>query len=230
MIFAGIVKTSLIDYPGKIATVLFTPGCNYNCFFCHNRSLTEDFPHIIPEEEIESYLERRVGLIDGVVISGGEPTLNPDLPEYFHRLKALGYLTKLDTNGSNPTMLRELLNQKLLDYVAVDYKTPKAMYPVYCRGEADPDKVLLSIRHLLDSNVDFEVRTTVFPQLTLDDLIVMAEEIPVVPRYILNPYQKPLYFLPEDQEWVDAVPYTEAQIRSFQETLKLYQPHVVISF
>ncbi|MDD3113210.1 MAG: anaerobic ribonucleoside-triphosphate reductase activating protein [Candidatus Izemoplasmatales bacterium] len=230
MIFAGIVKTSLIDYPGQIATVLFTPGCNFNCFYCHNRSLTEDFPQIISTEEIESYLRKRIGLIDGVVITGGEPTLHQDLPDYFRFLKQLGYLTKLDTNGSSPEMLKTLIDQCLLDYVAIDYKAPKAIYQRYCRGEADPDKVLTSINLLLESQLAFEVRTTVFPQLTQEDLIAMAEEIPIVPRYILNPYQKPLYYLPEDQEWIDSPPYTETEIRAFQETLKLYQPNVVLSF
>jgi len=230
MIFAGIVKTSLIDYPGKIATVLFTPGCNYNCFYCHNRSLTQDFPQIISSEEIESYLARRVGLIDGVVISGGEPTLASDLPQYFRKLKQMGFLTKLDTNGSNPEMLKKLLLEQAIDYVAIDYKAPKDKYALYCRGESDPDKVLASIHILLASGLDFETRTTVIPQLSLNDLIAMAEEMPVVPRYTLNPYQKPLVYLPEDRELVEAIPYSENEIKSFQETLKLYQPNVIISF
>ncbi|MBN2504904.1 MAG: anaerobic ribonucleoside-triphosphate reductase activating protein [Bacilli bacterium] len=230
MIFAGIVKTSLVDYPGKIATVLFTPGCNYNCFYCHNRSLIEDIEYIVPNDEIESFLEKRRGLIDGVVITGGEPTLHNDLLPYFLKLKALGYKTKLDTNGSNPEVVSKLLDANAVDYFAVDYKAPKTRYQEICRGDSDPELVLRSIQLLLEQKADFEVRTTVIPQLSLEDLIVMAEELPQVPRYVLNPYQKPIDFLEADSELVEAPAYPEKEIASFAETLKLYQPNVVLVF
>lgn len=230
MIFAGIVKTSLLDYPGKISTVLFTPGCNYDCFYCHNRSLIEDFTQILPNDEIEAFLEKRRGLIDGVVITGGEPTLHPDLISYLLKLKQFGYATKLDTNGSNPETILDCVANKAIDYVAIDYKAPKKRYPEICRGEADPEKVLSTIQILIDSGLDFEVRTTVIPQLSLDDLITMAEELPIIPRYTLNPYKKPLHYRETDQELVDALPYSEKQIAEFAETLKLYQPNVVLMF
>jgi len=230
MIFAGIVKTSLLDYPGKIATVLFTPGCNYNCFYCHNRSLIEDFNYIVPNDEIESFLEKRVGLIDAVVITGGEPTLHHDLIPYLKKLQAMGYLTKIDTNGSNPDVIQTCINDKAADFIAIDYKAPRSRYQEICRGEANPDKVLQSINLLMQSDIDFEVRTTVVPQLSLTDLITMAEELPKVPRYVLNPYNKPIDYLDSDQELVDEPPYSEKQIAEFAETLKLYQPNVVLVF
>ncbi len=230
MIFAGIVKTSLVDFPGKIATVLFTPGCNYNCFYCHNRNLIEDIKEIIPNEEIETFLEKRRGLIDGVVITGGEPTLHKDLLPYFAKLKSMGYKTKLDTNGSNPGVVEMLLSSGNVDYYAIDYKAPKARYREIARGDGDGNVVLKTINILLDSGADFEVRTTVIPQLSLEDLVVMAKELPQVPRYVLNPYHKPLDFLETDRELVEVPAYPENEIAGFAETLKLYQPNVVLVF
>ncbi len=230
MIFAGIVRTSLIDFPGKIATVLFTPGCNFNCYYCHNRSLIEDIASLIPNDEIDAFLKKRQNLIDGVVVTGGEPTLHDDLLPYFLYLKDLGYATKLDTNGSNPEALAACLAAGALDYVAIDYKAPRSRYAEIARGEADPKDVLRSITILKESGIDFEVRTTVIPQLTLEDLIRMAEELPEVPRYVLNDYKKPLDYLIEDLELIEVAPYSEKQIAEFAETIKLYQPHVVLMF
>lgn len=230
MIFAGIVKTSLLDYPGKIATVLFTPGCNYNCYYCQNRSLIEDFNYIVPNDEIEAFLERRVGLIDGVVITGGEPTLHPDLIPYLKKLKTMGYLTKVDTNGSNPEVIQSCIDENSVDYFSIDYKAPIDRYAEICRGESDPDKVLESINLLLRAQKQFEVRTTVIPQLTLADLITMAEELPKVPRYVLNPYNKPIEYLESDQVLIDEPPYSETQIAEFAATVKLYQPNVILVF
>ncbi len=230
MILAGIAKTSLVDFPGKIATVLFTPGCDYDCFYCHNRSLIEDFQDIVPNEEIEEFLTKRVGLVDGVVITGGEPTLHSDLISYMIKLKGMGYLTKLDTNGSHPEIVEKCIEAKAVDYYAVDYKAPKDRYKEICRGESDADVVLQTISLLLSANQDFEVRTTVIPQLTLEDLITMAEELPLVPKYTLNPYKKPLHFREEDRALIEAQPYSEKDIAAFAETLKLYQPNTVLVF
>ncbi|MDD4595693.1 MAG: anaerobic ribonucleoside-triphosphate reductase activating protein, partial [Candidatus Izemoplasmatales bacterium] len=180
MIFAGIVKTSLIDYPGKIATVLFAPGCNFNCFYCHNRALIEDFNELLNQDEIDDYLIRRQGLIDAVVISGGEPTLYNDIVPFFTKIRDLGYLTKLDTNGSNPSVIRRLIEADVVDYYAVDYKAPKDRYQEICGDEADAIKVLETINLLGQFHQHFEVRTTVVPQLSLEDLVKMAQEMPCV--------------------------------------------------
>lgn len=230
MIFSGIVKTSLIDYPGKIATVLFVPGCNYNCFYCHNRGLIEEISDILDINEIKDFLNKRVGLIDSVVISGGEPTLYNDLPLFFKELKQLGYLTKLDSNGSNPEMISSLIQLGVVDYFAIDYKTPRDFYPIYCGEHSDASKVIESIQLLIDNNCQFEVRTTVIPQLSLDDLITMAKELPKVPKFVLNPYRKPIKYLEIHQDFVNVPPYSEKQISEFAEILKLYQENVVLMF
>lgn len=230
MILSGIVKSSLIDYPGKIATVLFVPGCNYNCFYCHNRGLIEEITDILDLDEITNFLHKRQGLIDAVVISGGEPTLHDDLPSFFKKIKDLGYLTKLDTNGSNPEMISKLIDLGYVDYYAIDYKAPMDKYPLYCGENSDACKVLESIQLLINNQCHFEVRTTVIPQLSLDDLIQMAKELPAIPRYVLNPYRKPLKYLGIHQDLVNTPPYSEKIISEFAEILKLYQENVVLMF
>lgn len=230
MIFSGIVRTSLIDYPGKIATVLFTPGCNFNCFFCHNRRLIEDIEEILDMNDIEQFLKKRQGLIDAVVITGGEPTLQKGLIPFFLHLKEMGYLTKLDSNGSNPEIIQACIEENAVDYFAIDYKAPASRYDDITRTGHFQNKVMESIEILLRTHQSFEVRTTVIPQLSLSDLIQMSEELPEVPRYVLNPYKVPDIYLASDQEWIDVPPYSEKQIAEFAETLKLYQPNIVLLF
>jgi len=230
MIFSGIAKSSLIDYPGKISTVLFTPGCNYNCFYCHNRALIEDLSDHLDSTLLNEFLLKRQGVIDGIVLSGGEPTLHHDIAEFLRYLKQLGYLTKLDTNGSNPDVLQALLQASLLDYVAIDYKAPMVKYAEICGENSDASQVLNSIQILIASQISFEVRTTVIPQLSLDDLITMAKELPMIPRYVLNPYHKPLRYAAEHQHFIDEPPYPEKQIAEYAEIMKLYQPNVVLMF
>ncbi|HOW37737.1 MAG TPA: anaerobic ribonucleoside-triphosphate reductase activating protein [Candidatus Izemoplasmatales bacterium] len=230
MIFAGIVKTSLIDYPGKIATVLFSPGCNFNCFYCHNRALIEDFNELLNQDEIDDYLLRRQGLIDAVVISGGEPTLYNDIIPFCAKIRNLGYLVKIDTNGSRPEAIKRILEAKVVDYFAVDYKAPAHRYAEITNEDVDPQLVLTTIDLLLKANQAFEVRTTVIPQLSLEDLVRMAQELPIVPRYVLNPYKRPLRYRSEDQEKVDVPPLSEKEIATMAETVKLYQTNLVLPF
>ncbi|XMB71433.1 anaerobic ribonucleoside-triphosphate reductase activating protein [Mycoplasmatota bacterium WC30] len=230
MIFAGMTKSSLLDYPGKISIVLYTPGCNYNCFYCHNRELIEDINEKISIEEIMGFLKKRVGLIDAVVISGGEPTLHYDLIPFLKTIKSLGYLTKLDSNGSSPETIQKCIDEDVVDYFAIDYKAPASRYPEIARFEANPVNVLQTINILLNNNQKFEVRTTVIPQLSLNDLIQMSKEIPEVPRFILNPYRTPSDFLEVDKELIDVPPYPESTIAEFALTLKLYQPNVILPF
>jgi len=230
MIFSGIVRTSLIDYPGKIATVLFTPGCNFNCFFCHNRNLIEDIEEILDMDDINQFLVKRQGLIDGVVITGGEPTLQSGLIPFFEKLKAMGYHTKLDSNGSNPEIIKECIQANAVDYYAIDYKAPSNRYDEITRTHSINENVLQTIHLLIEYHQTFEVRTTVIPQLSLNDLIKMSEELPPVPKYVLNPYKVPFTYLDTDQAMIDVPPYSEKQIAEFAETLKLYQPNVVLLF
>lgn len=223
---SGLVKSSLIDYPGKICCVLFVPYCNFDCFYCHNRQIIEKDADIYDPDALWDFLRKRRGLLDGVVISGGEPTLQKDLIPFVEQLKELDYSIKLDTNGSNPDVVKKTLEMGLCDYYAVDYKAPKARYKEICGESSDAEKVLETIGLLKDSGIDFEVRTTVIPQLTEGDLITMAKELPVVPRFSLNLYRKPEKYHPADRERILELPYTQSHLYFFTEELKKYQPNI----
>jgi pyruvate formate lyase activating enzyme len=226
MVFAGIAKSSLIDFPGLLACVLFVPGCNYNCFYCHNRALLDCSTPPLAPEYIEEFLQSRRDRLDGVVISGGEPTLWPDLLPFARKVKEMGYKLKLDTNGSSPDTVRRALEKGAFDYYAVDYKAPAARYEEICGEGADASAVRETIGLLAASGVNFEVRTTVIPQLNASDLVRMAKELPPLPRYVLNKYRRPDKFPPRDRARIDSPPYTPSQIKELAEIVRPYQPNV----
>ena len=167
MIVKGLQKLTLLDFPGRLAATVFLGGCNMRCPFCHNASLVvRDGGENITEEALFSFLESRRGKLSGVCITGGEPTLYKELPTFIKNIRALGYAVKLDTNGTNPEMLRSLIDTGLVDYVAMDIKSSPSDYPAAC-GVADIDvsKIDTSVQMLLSGNVDYEFRTTVTREL-----------------------------------------------------------------
>lgn len=220
-------KSSLVDYPGKIAGVLFTAGCNYNCFYCHNRSCISKNDAKISMNEVWSFLEKRIRFLDGVVITGGEPTLQSDLLSDMKRIKKMGYAMKLDTNGSSPQVVADVLQNHLCDYVAVDYKAPADRYEEICGKNFHSEPVRETINLLEKSGIDFEVRTTVIPQLTQEDLICMAEELPFLSRYRWNRYRRPEVFLPEDEGLIQKEPYTKEKLLSLADIVRRHQPNLV---
>jgi pyruvate formate lyase activating enzyme len=228
MTIAGMIKSSLIDYPGLITCVLFAPGCNFDCFYCHNRGLIDGAYGALDQTGVMEFLKNRSGLLDAVTVSGGEPTLQRDLIEFIRQVKTLGYKLKLDTNGSDTETVEKLLDLRLCDYFAVDYKAPRSRCREICGDGADPDAVLETIGLLARRGADFEVRTTVIPQLGLDDLLTMARELPVLPRYVLNRYRKPDVYKPCDRNRIDETPYTQAQIDTFALLIKDIQPGSVV--
>ena len=171
MLIGGFQKLTLIDYPGKVATTVFTVGCNFRCPFCHNpelvipeRELVKQFKPI--EKEFFTFLGKRKGKLDGVCITGGEPTLYPDLPEFIRRIKAMGFLVKLDSNGTNPKMLRKLFKEKLVDFTAMDIKNRPEKYAETTGTDAvDMDTIRESIALIRKSGMPYEFRTTVVPGL-----------------------------------------------------------------
>lgn len=193
MRIAGLGKTSLVDYPGKIAAVVFSPLCNFDCYFCHNRSLIGDIPEnqVIPEEEVFAYLKKRVGKLDGVVLTGGEPTLQPDLIEFAGQVKALGYAVKLDTNGSRPDILRKAIQSGYFDYAAMDVKAPLVRYREICGTMVDTGAIGESVGVLLEGAIPYEFRTTVIPRLTRADIVAIAQWIRGARQYALQQYQRP---------------------------------------
>ena len=157
----GIQKLTLLDYPGKCACTVFLAGCNLRCPFCHNAPLvTDQAPTAMTEDEFFTFLQKRKGLLDGVCVTGGEPTLRADLPEFLEKIKALGYLVKLDTNGSNPQMLRQLMARNCVDYVAMDIKNSPERYPETCGGRNILPQVEECLTLLSRSSVEYELRTT----------------------------------------------------------------------
>lgn len=183
---AGLLKTATIDFPHRLAAVVFTAGCNYDCGFCHNRGLLTAREYV-DNAEVMRFLEKRAGLLDGIVISGGEPTLQKDLVEFARTLKELGYDVKLDTNGSHPEVVGRLIDGSLVDYVAMDYKAPLARYPEICGAGADGFLETLGL--LRDSGIEWELRTTMIPEIGEAELREMAKAVLPLPLYALQLYR-----------------------------------------
>lgn len=188
----GFVKNSFVDYPGKIASVIFTPGCNMNCWYCHNQSIIHENKNEYNKEKILNFLKERKGFIDGVVVSGGEPTLQPDLKSFITELKSMGFLVKLDTNGTNFETLKNLVQENLLDYVAMDIKAPLEKYSdITPINETDLCNVKKSIEFLKTNKVPYEFRTTFAPNLSVEDIKEIISYIGCVECYSLQCYQTP---------------------------------------
>ena len=167
MEFVSINKLTLLDYPEKVACVLYTPTCNFACPYCHNWEtlIKENLPLLDFEKDIISFLKKRIGILDGVVVSGGEPTLMKELPEKIKTIKELGYLVKLDTNGSNPKMLKELIDSKLIDYVAMDIKHSfNKYYDIIVNRNIELKDLEESINILKENKVDYEFRITLIEE------------------------------------------------------------------
>ncbi len=190
MQFSGFQKLTLLDYPEKTACTLFTAGCNFRCPFCHNASLVThiDNNHFYSEEEILAYLKKRTGVLDGVCITGGEPLMHKDLPEFIKKVKELGFLVKLDTNGSYPERLAALIDSGDIDYVAMDIKNCKEKYLLTADcSEEDLLNVEKSVKLLLQKKIDFEFRTTVVNEYhTVEDIKKISEWIMGADKYFLQ--------------------------------------------
>ena len=167
----GLQKVSLIDYPGYISAIVFLQGCNFRCGYCHNPELVNPklYGPLLQEEDILAFLEKRVGKLDAVSITGGEPTLQEGLPDFIRRIRAAGFRIKLDTNGSHAEMIKSLLEENLLDYIAMDIKAPLHRYDRVCRVNADKDEIARSIRIIMESSIAYEFRTTLVHDLIHDD-------------------------------------------------------------
>jgi len=189
----GIEKLSFVDYPGMLAAVFFTPGCNYDCYYCHNRALihADADPIWLSMEVALAWLDDRRGFLDAVVISGGEPTRQPGLADFIRSVRAKGYLVKLDTNGSNPAVLGDLIAEGLLDFVAMDVKAPPARYDELCGVPVNLGAIEDSIQILLGDAVPYEFRTTVAPQLSEADVVAIAHWVRGARRYVLQQFRRP---------------------------------------
>jgi len=190
MLIGGLQKTTLLDYPGKVAATIFTVGCNFRCLFCYNPDIVKGVSKLIPEDEIFTFLKKRVKWLDGVCLTGGEPTLQRGIIGFIEKLKVLKLLVKLDTNGQNPDLLEKLINRKLIDYVAMDIKAPWENYQKVCCRPPDLTAIKKSVIILKRGKVDYEFRSTVLPALhSVADLTAMAEQIKGADKYYFQQFK-----------------------------------------
>lgn len=220
-LISGLKKTSLLDYPDKISAIVFTQGCNFRCGYCHNPWLLskKSKNDIYDTDVFFDFLEKRKGKLDAVVISGGEATLQPDLKFFIERIKAMGFLVKLDTNGYRPDIVENLLNEKLIDYIAMDIKAPLDKYPLITNVSIDIQKIEKSIQLIMDSDIDYEFRTTVIAsQLSIKDFEKISIMIKGAKRYFLQKFvvESEIY----DNNLINEKTYSDNEFENIVKLLK----------
>lgn len=234
MLIHGMQKLTLLDYPEHLAAVLFTGGCNFRCPFCQNGSLVlaPEREPVIPPEEIFAFLKKRAGILTGVCITGGEPTLQADLPEFIERIKTLGYSVKLDTNGTNPSMVKQLCKNGLLDYVAMDIKSSRGQYAaVSGRPGISLEKLQETIDFLMQSHLEYEFRTTVVRGLhTEEDFLDIAQWLKGCKRYFLQSYQDSERILQREQLHLSPPQNSSQEALPAPSPLETYSPEEMKRF
>jgi len=188
----GFQKISMVDYPGKICSVIFLPNCNFRCPYCHNPEIVLNDPRIeeISEEKVIDYMEEKRKWIDSICITGGEPTLHKGLPKFLEKIKKEKFLVKLDTNGTNPKMIKELLNKGLVDFVSMDIKSNPENYEKVAKAKIDLEKIKESIKIIKKSNIDYEFRTTILPELhTREDIKKIGEWLKRSKKFALQNFR-----------------------------------------
>ena len=230
----GFIDVSFVDWDGKLSSVIFLPNCNFRCPFCHNVNLVLNPEKLetVPFESLENQLKKQKGWVDGVCVTGGEPTLHKNLPELCSRLKKMGFLVKVDTNGTNPTMLKELIDRGLVDYVAMDIKAPltekKYSKTTGVNAEKMLEKVKESIKLLLGSNVDYEFRTTVVPTLhDEEDIKQICHSLRGCRKYVLQKFDVSIGKTIIDPDFLSKT-LTEEEMQKFLATAKKFIPSTKI--
>jgi len=239
MIIGGLQKFSLLDYPGRVSAIVFTKGCNFRCQFCYNPMLVwpteaskSKYAHLkngeqqkvhptINQDELFVFLKSRAGKLDAVVLTGGEPCLQKDLPEFIRKIKALGFLVKLDTNGSHPEVLAKLIKEKLVDYIAMDLKAPENKYKEVTGVKADFKKIRRSVKLIMRSDRSYEFRTTVVPGLiNKDDIAAMGRIIKGADKWYLQNFKSNIALV--ERELEGRVPYNARQLKALAEIGKKF--------
>ncbi len=221
MKIGGLQKTTLIDFPGRIAATVFLVGCNFSCPWCYSSEIVlpekiKDHP-TFPEKEFFKFLKERRRLLEGVVVCGGEPTLYKDLPSFIKKIKKMGYFVKLDTNGSNPKMLGDLIKKKLIDYVAMDIKVPKDRYKEVFGGKVKVEDIEKSVKILNSSKIDFEFRTTIVPTVhQKDDILEIVRWISPAKKYFLQNFRAEKTI---DPTFVEIKPYSQEWLLEVQKVI-----------
>lgn len=220
MNIGGLHKFSLIDFHGKMCAVIFTQGCNFKCSFCHNSGLLscDTFEESYCQENIFEFLESRIGLLEGVVITGGEPTMQKNLIPFLEKVKGMGYSVKLDTNGSNPDVLEKVVQAELVDYIAMDIKAPPGKYRLLACTDINIEKIKKSIDIIQNSGLEYEFRTTVVsPFLDLGDLQEIASLLNDKKKYKLQEFVPKSTVL--DVSLLESHQYSSSEIEGFQQEI-----------
>lgn len=226
MTIDGFNKLTLLDYPEHTACIIFTRGCNFNCNFCQNSSLIKvnQSEGLVSEKEVLDYLEKRKNILDGIVISGGEPTIQKDLIEFIKKIKEIGLKIKLDTNGYNPKILEYLIQNKLVDYIAMDIKHTYANYLKIIKKNIILDKIRQSIELIKESGIDHEFRTTIMKEChKLDDIVEIIELLGKKEKYYLQ------NFVDSDNVNCPGLHgFTDEELISLENTLRKYSKNIKI--
>jgi len=210
MRIGGYDKLSTVDYPGEMACAIFLVGCNFNCGYCHNPSLISGDGAYVPKEEVMEYLKFRRNMLDAVCISGGEPTCNKDLKEFIKEIKALGYKVKLDTNGTHPEVIKDLIDENLLDYVAMDIKASPKKYNEVTRAKVNLELIKQTIKILKNSGIKHEFRTTYLPILNEDDISEITDTfVGKNSKYFIQQFRN---IVTNDPEYHNLIPHKASEV------------------
>lgn len=229
MIIGGLEKLSLIDFPGRPAAVVFTQGCNFRCHFCYNPMIVcydvdernKKDHSLLGESDFFAFLESRQGKLDGVVITGGEPTIHKDLKQFIKKIRKLGFAIKLDSNGTNPKVLANLIKENLLDYIAMDIKSDREGYEKVIGAKVDFDKIAESVKIIIDSGVPYEFRTTLVPLLhSVKDIDKIGRVIKGADRWMLQNFKSNTDLV--NQGFEGAKSFTTKQMKEMEAIGKKY--------
>lgn len=219
MLIGGLQKTTLLDYPDKIAATIFTIGCNFRCSFCHNPEIVKGISRVIPQADVFDFLKKRKKLLDGVCVSGGEPTIQADFIPFIKKIKKLGYLVKVDTNGTKPRVLAELIKDHLVDYIAMDIKAPWKKYETIGSRACDLAQIKKSVDLLRQGLVEYEFRSTVLPLLhTRGDILEMARQIEGADKYFIQQFKPAKKMICDD--FKTAKTYTKKELNDIIQEFK----------
>jgi len=229
----GFIDLSLVDWDGKLSFVIFLPNCNFRCPFCYNSTLVlhPEKVETIPFERVEDHLKKQRGWIDGVCITGGEPMLHSDLPDLCSKLKEMGFLVKVDTNGTNPMMVKELMGRGHIDYIAVDIKAPLTVEKYSRATGIDAEKLLgkveETVKILMGSKMDYEFRTTVVPTLhEEEDIKEICDGVKGCKKYVLQKFDVGLGKTTIDPDFSKLKPFTDEEMKTFLTIAQKILPNV----